>query len=412
MIEYTQHRLDNGLTLMVVEDASTPLVSVNTLYCVGSRDEREDRTGFAHLFEHLMFGGTPRVPDYDAVASQVGAENNAFTNEDVTDYHITVPKQFLETALWLESDRMHGLTFSPQSLAVQQKVVTEEYHYRYLNQPYGDAWLQLRPLAYTRHPYRWSTIGADIRHVQEATLDDVKAFFADYYTPDNAIIAVAGDVHADEVVALVEKWYGDIEGRQRPLACYPEEPEQQERRQLTLRRDVPAAAMYLAYPMCGRTSADFPATDLISDILSNGRSSRLYNRLVKEKQLFVEIDACVTGSADPGLFVVTGKLQRGVEMARAQAAVEAELQRLAEEAVPDVELEKVKNKFENTFVFSQYKGLDCAMSLCYYHSLGHTDWANSEPQNYRRVTADDVQRVAAQLFAPQRQNALYYEPNN
>lgn len=401
--------MPNGLTLIVIEDASTPLVTVNTLYGVGSRDERPDRTGFAHLFEHLMFGGTPRVSDYDAEANRVGAETNAFTTEDLTNYYITLPQQFCETALWLESDRMRGLAFSQRSLEVQQKVVTEEYNYRYMNRPYGDEMLLLRNLCYTRHPYRWCPIGADIRHVQEATLDDVRAFFAQYYCPANAIVAVSGNVEEGRVVELVDKWYGDIPSGAKPVRQLPAEPAQTAARSLCVERPVPANSLTVAYPMCSRCDDDFAATDLISDLLANGNSSRLYNRLVKEESLFSQVDAYVSGICDPGLFVVSGHLNDGVDFGRAEEAVVRELRRLAEEPLGDRELEKVQNKYENTFVYSQYKASDCAFSACYYEWLGHLDWADSEPHIYRRVTVADIRRVAAALFRPERRNTLYYK---
>lgn len=408
MISYKTYILSNGLTLMVMEDASTPLVSVSTLYNVGARDEDPSRTGFAHLFEHLMFGGTRHVPDFDAVVSKVGGDSNAATNNDFTNYYLTVPARFLETALWLESDRMRQLDFSERSLAVQQSVVTEEYHYRYLNQPYGDKWLLLRPLCYKVHPYRWCTIGSDIRHVQEATLDDVESFFYRYYRPNNAIVAVVGPVVADEVAKLVEKWFGDIPAGDDVERHYPQEPEQTSPRHLDVEREVPSNALYLGYLMSDRLHRDFCATDLISDMLSSGTSSRLYNDLVKGRELFTEIDAYITGDNDAGLFVVDGKLKDGVPFDAAKKAVEEHLQRFADETVADDELEKVINRYESTFVYSQYKALDCAMALCYYQRLGHPEWINDEPERYRQVTAYDIARVARSLFAPQRQSSIYY----
>lgn len=406
MLQYKKHRLDNGLTLIVAEDRSTPLVSVNTLYNVGARDESPERTGFAHLFEHLMFGGTQNVPDFDKVVSEVGGDSNANTCNDFTQYYITVPAGSLETVLWLESDRMRQLDFSPRSLAVQQSVVTEEYNYRYMNQPYGDVWLLLRPLCYKVHPYRWCTIGADIRHVQEATLADVENFFNRYYCPDNAIIAVVGNVKCDEVVRLVEKMYGDIPSGNVRHDSLPVEPPQTEARELEVKREVPANALYMAYPMCGRLDEGFAACDLISDMLSNGRSSRLYNSLVKNKALFSEVDAYITGDRDPGLFVVSGRLNDGVGFDAASGAVSDELREIAEGRFDEMELEKVKNKYENTFVYSQYKAIDCAMSLCYYEWLGHAEWVNEEPALYREVSKEAVRRMAERMFKPEQLSML------
>lgn len=415
MIDYQKHKLSNGLTVIVNEDRGTPLVTVNTLYGVGARDEDPSRTGFAHLFEHLMFGGTERVPNFDAVVTEAGGESNAFTNNDITNYYITLPARNLETALWLESDRMRGIDLSQRALEVQQSVVTEEYHYRYVNRPYGDEWMLLRPLCYKVHPYRWCTIGSDIRHVQEATLEDVRTFFARYYRPDNAILSVCGNVRADEVFRLAEKWYGDIgerkaEGGKRKGESGGRlvEPEQREARELRVERDVPANAIYMAYPMCSRVDDDFRAVDLVSDILSNGNSSRLINALVKERQLFTSIDAFVTGEADPGLLVVSGHLTEGTDFATARAAVEDQLRRLAEEPLEQRELEKVVNRFENTFFVNGYKTADRAVLLCLDEWLGHIEWANDEPTLYRTVTVDDIRRVAAELFRPEHQSVLFY----
>ncbi len=417
MIDYKKYILSNGLTLLVMEDSSTPLVSVNTFYSVGARDENPSRTGFAHLFEHLMFGGTSEVPDFDRIVTEMGGESNANTNNDFTQYYITVPAQYLETALWLESDRMQNLDLSPKSLAVQQSVVTEEYNFRYINRPYGDMWLLMRPLCYKVHPYRWCTIGADIRHVQEATLNDVEAFFNKYYQPHNAIIAVAGNVKCDNVIRLVEKLFGGIGQARIPshsadnkeLHNCPVEPEQTEARFLEVERDVPADALYMAYPICGRVSNEMPATDLISDILSNGPSSRMYNMLVKERALFSELDAYITGDYDPGLFVIAGKIREDVSIDDARRGVEEELQRISSELVNEEELVKVINKYESTFCYSQYKTLDCAMGLCYYEWLGHPEWINDEPKLYRKVTPDDILRVASDIFRPTRQSVMYYK---
>lgn len=410
MIHYTRHILSNGLTLLVMEDSSTPLVSVNTLYSVGARDEDPMHTGFAHLLEHLMFGGTSMVPDFDKVVTEMGGESNASTNNDFTHYYLTVPARYLETVLMLESDRMRNLDLTEEKLSVQQSVVTEEYKYRYINRPYGDIWLLMRPLCYKVHPYRWCTIGADIKHVQEATREEIEGFYEKYYCPSNAIIAVAGNVKSDEVIRLVEKWFGGMlhgnENRRRG-ACVPE-PEQTEARQLEVEREVPANALCMAYRTCGRTEADMPTTDLISDILSNGTSSRLYRELVKKQALFDELDAYITGDYDPGLFFINGMLREGVSFGEAREALEAELRKIATTTVEERDLEKVKNKFESTFSYSQYKCIDCAMALCYYEWLGHIDWINNEPELYRKVTADDIRRVSAEMFQPHRQNMMYY----
>lgn len=402
MIQYTRHTLPNGLTLIVHEDKSTPLATINILYCVGARNENPARTGFAHLFEHLMFGGTELVPDFDQVVNGMGGECNAFTNNDFTNYYMTVPAQHLERALWLEADRMRKPGFSPKSLKVQQSVVTEEYNQRYMNQPYGDTWLLLRPLCYAVHPYRWCTIGMDIRHVQEATLDDVRGFFYRYYRPNNAIMCVAGNVESGEVLRLVEKHFGDIERGTVVDDHIAVEPEPTEPRRLEVERNVPADQLVKCYLMCDRLGKDYYACDMLSDVLSNGKSSRMYGELVKRQGLFSELNAYITGDRDKGLFVVSGKPADGVAVERAEAAIDAELARIGHERVGDYELQKVKNKYENTFVYGQYKVAERAMSLCYYEWLGHIDWANTEPELYKQTTADDLARVAGALFDQRR----------
>ena len=413
MVNYRKHILDNGLTVLTHEAWDTPLATVNVLYGVGSRNEDPQRTGFAHLFEHLMFGGTKLVPDYDRVVSSLGGENNAFTNCDYTDYYVTVPANGLSTALWLEADRMQGLDLTQKALEVQQKVVTEEYHQRYMNQPYGDVWQLLRPLCYKVHPYRWPTIGADIRHVGEATLEDVRAFHERWYRPQNAILAVAAPMaHDEQLKAVVSgQWSVDsgqwtVDSGQWTMAT---EPLQTAPRYLHVKRNVPSSMVYLAWPMGDRNDPLFRACDLVSDILGNGTSSRLYDRLVRQEGLFVEADACITGDAGPGLMVLSGKLADGVTLDRGADALRREAQLLADEGLSDYELQKVQNKYENTFVYSQYKAADRALSLCYYTWLGDTGLVDREPQEYRRVTAADVQRAAREVFRPERENRLDYE---
>lgn len=409
MVDYERHILESGLTLLLHRDTETPMVTVNTLWGVGSRDERHDRTGFAHLFEHLMFGGTKRFPDYDREVERMGGESNAFTNSDFTNYYLTVPAGYAEQAIELECDRMGGLDWSEKRLSVQQRVVTEEYNQRYINQPYGDVWLLLRPLCFTKSPYRWCTIGADIRHVADASLDDVRAFFARHYQPGNAIMSVAGNIDCERVLSAVSGQPSLASACKTPQYqrnTYEKEPQQTAARRLEVTRDVPSDAIYRAYTMCGRTDPDFVAYDIISDILSNGKSSRLYEHLVRQRQLFSEINAYVTGDCGEGLFVVSGKLNKGVDIDLAEQAIDEELERIATERVSDSDLDKVASKFETTFVYSQYKASDRALALCLYEWLGHTDWVNHEPDLYRQVTAADIQRVASQCFGKERSNTL------
>ena len=412
MVEYEKHTLDNGLTVLTHEAWDTTLASVNLLYNVGSRNEDPQRTGFAHLFEHLMFGGTPKVPDFDNVLSDLGGETNAFTNCDYTNYYLTIPPDGLGTALKLEADRMANLDISQRALHVQQQVVTEEYNYRYMNRPYGDVWLLLRPLCYKVHPYRWPTIGMDIRHVQEATLGDVERFFYRHYRPSNAILAVVGNVKGDEVARMADKWFGDIESGKRKAesGVRKAEPEQTEGRLVEVERDVPSDALYMGFVMSERVNADFRTTDIISDILSNGNSSRMYEHLVRQRGLFSELDTYVTGEADRGLFIVSGKMAQGVSLDEGRAAVWDELERIAVEPVADREIEKVCNKFENTYSVNSYKSADCAALLCMDEWLGHLEWVNDEPALYRLTTAEDVRRVAGRLFRREHENVLYYKP--
>ncbi|MBR1765663.1 MAG: insulinase family protein [Bacteroidales bacterium] len=416
MIEYNKYILDNGLTVVTHEAWDTPMATVNVMYNVGARDEEPSRTGFAHLFEHLMFGGTERVPDFDAVVSGLGGENNAFTNNDYTNYYITLPAEGLSTALALEADRMESLALNAKALAVQQRVVTEEYNQRYMNRPYGDVWMLLRPLCFKVHPYRWATIGADIRHVSEATLADVQAFHSRFYRPDNAILAVAAPMESEAMAVAVEQAWGArrIEGREQ-TPCYarereyPQEPVQTAERRMTVRRQVPSTAVYMAWPMGDRFSGRFHACDLVSDVLGNGPSSRVYNNIVRLGQLVTEADVYITGEAGPGLMVMSAKVQPGVEPARVEDALRAEARRLAEDGLEGKELEKVQNKFESNFVFSQYRAADRALSLCHYTWLGDTGLANSEPETYRRVTPEEVQRAAQEVFVDERENVLVVE---
>ncbi len=409
MISFDRFKLDNGLQVLVHRDTTTPIVAMNILYRVGARDEDPDKTGFAHLFEHLMFGGSVNIPKYDEPLQKAGGQNNAFTNSDFTNYYLTLPKTSLEMAFWLESDRMLSLAFSPKSLEVQRQVVIEEFKQNYLNQPYGDVYLLLKPLVYKKHPYRWNTIGKDISHIEKATMQDVKAFYGKYYNPDNAILCVAGDVKTEEVKQLTEKWFGEIPSGEKLLRSYPAEPEQTEARSLTVERDVPQDAFYMAWKMPKRTDKDYYACDLLSDILSNGNSSRLFQQLVKEKQLLSEVNAYLTGDLDGGMFLITGKLYPQVTFAETEEAVMAILNKLTTENVRDEELQKVKNKAEAALVFSEISVPGKAMALCYYEMLGDAAMFNSEPGHYRAVQADDIRQMAVCLFDPAKKNVLYYK---
>lgn len=408
MIQFEKFVLQNGLRVLVHQDKSTPIAAFNILYDVGAKDEDPEKTGFAHLFEHLMFGGSVNIPNFDQPLQEVGGQNNAFTSNDITNYYSTLPVANLETAFWLDSDRMLSLAFSDKSLEVQRNVVIEEFKQRYLNQPYGDVWLLLRPLAYKKHPYRWATIGKEVAHIEDAVMEDVKAFFNKHYGPKNAVLCVAGDVTTDQVRKLAEKYFGDIPAREKYVRDLPAEPQQTEYRELTVERDVPANAIYKAYHMCDRMDPDYYATDLISDILSRGDSSRLYNSLVKEKGLFTEISAFVMGSHDNGLFVVSGKTANGVDVKEADAAIETELEKLTKIHVPDEELQKVKNKFESSKLFGEMTALNKAMNLCFFELFGDGSLVNQELEKYEGVTPDKIYEIASRMLVKSNCSTLFY----
>ncbi len=408
MIDFKKYNLPNGLRVLIHTDTSTPIVTINTVFDVGAKDEDESKTGFAHLFEHLMFGGSINIPEFDGPLQNVGGQNNAFTSNDITNYYITLPKQNIETGLWLESDRMLSLAFTPESLEVQRSVVIEEFKQRYLNQPYGDVWLLLRPLAYTTHPYKWATIGKELSHIEEAKMEDVKAFFYKHYTPQNAIISIAGDVNPEEVIQLVEKWYGDIPAGEKYIRELPQEPKQTKPRFLEVKRNVPQNALYKAWHICDRMHPDYYAYDLLSDVLSRGNSSRLYQELVKKQDLFTEIGAYQMGSMENGLFIVSGKVKEGIEMDKANQAIEQCLADLAEELVSEDELIKVKNKVESTDTFGHINGLNKAMRIGYFELLGDANLANEEMKHYENVTAKDLQRITKESLIATNCSTLYY----
>lgn len=409
MVKFEKFTLDNGLTVIVHRDPLTPMVAMNIIYKVGSRDENPDKTGFAHLFEHLMFGGSVNIPKYDEPLQQAGGENNAFTNNDYTNYYLTIPKNNIETAFWLESDRMLSLAFSEKSLEVQRQVVIEEFKQNYLNQPYGDVYLLLKPLVYKVHPYQWNTIGKDISHIENATMDDVKAFYKKYYNPNNAILSVAGDVTVEQIQKLAEKWFGNIPSGEPFERNYPLEPEQKSARHLLVEREVPQDALFMVWQMAGRSHPSFYATDLISDVLSNGKSARLFQSLVKKRSMFSDIHAFITGNIDGGLFIVTGKLMNGDSKESAEKAVADELLKMTNTLVNERELQKIKNKVETTLIFSRMTVLNKAMYLGYYEMLGDAGLWNNEARRYQSVTAEDLKSTAEQLFSKNRQNTLFYQ---
>jgi predicted Zn-dependent peptidase len=409
MIKFDKFELSNGLRVIVHQDTSTPIACLNILYDVGARDENPEQTGFAHLFEHLMFGGSVNIENYDEPLQLVGGENNAFTTNDITNYYLTLPVENLETGFWLESDRMLSLAFSDKSLEVQRNVVIEEFKQRYLNKPYGDVWLLLRPMAYKVHSYQWDTIGKEISHIENARIEDVKNFFKKYYCPNNAIMVVAGNVKVDDVKRMAEKWFGPIAKGPDNKRNIPKEPEQTAERTLTVERNVPVDAIYKAYHMCARRDKAYYATDLISDILSQGNSSRLHKSLIKDKKLFSDIHAYVMGELDEGLFIVSGKLIDGVTMEQADAAINEELDKIKNILVTSDELTKVKNKTEATHIFGEMEVLNKATNLAVSELLGSADLINQEVDKYLNVTAEEIKQVATKIFKKENCSTLYYK---
>ena len=408
MINFDRFELNNGLKVIVHQDKSTPIVAMNIIYKVGSRDESVRRTGFAHLFEHLMFGGSKNIPKFDKPLEEAGGENNAFTNSDYTNYYLTIPKNNLEIAFWLESDRMLDLAFSNQSLDVQRQVVIEEFKQNYLNQPLGDVYLLLKPLAYKKHPYRWNTIGKDIHHIESATMKHVRSFYKKYYNPNNAILSIAGDVEISDIKKLAKKWFEPIPSGINIERNYPKEPEQMSRRKKSVKRNIPLDALYMAWHMPNRTDIGFYHCDLISDILSNGNSSRLYRKLVKDKGMFSEINAFVTGDLDEGLFIVSGKVLNHITMTKAIAAIESELDLISTEIVDPIEFEKVKNKLEANMIYSSSSVLTKAMNLGFYELLGDANKWNNELEIYRSISREEMRDTAKRIFQKKNQNILIY----
>ncbi|HLO80798.1 MAG TPA: pitrilysin family protein [Chitinophagaceae bacterium] len=408
MIHFERFKLANGLTVLVHRDVSTPMVVLDILYDVGARDEDPSKTGFAHLFEHLMFGGSVNIPDYDEPLQVAGGENNAYTTNDLTNYYCQLPLENIETAFWLESDRMLSLAFSEKSLDVQRKVVSEEFKEHYLNKPYGDAWQILREMAYTTHPYRWMTIGKELKHIEEARLSDVKAFFFKHYTPSNAIMVVAGNVEVEEVKQLAEKWFGDITPGDRYQRNIKPEPEQTEARKKTVSRDVPLDALYKCWHMPARMEQGYYVADLITDILGGSTSSRLYQVLVKEKKMFSNIECYHFGSVDRGLLAIEGKLVKGVDIYEAEKAIEEILTQLKEIRIDEKELQKVKNKTESLMAFEDMSLMNRANSLAFYEFLGDATLMNTELGKYQAVTTDDIIEESRRIFDEKNSNTLYY----
>lgn len=413
MIHFNKFTLANGLRVIVHEDNTTPMAVVNVLYDVGARDENPAQTGFAHLFEHLMFGGSVNIPEYDEPLQMAGGENNAYTTNDLTNYYVELPAENLETAFWLESDRMLSLAFSEKSLDVQRKVVCEEFKEHYINKPYGDVWHKMRELAYSRHPYRWMTIGKELSHIEDAKLDDVKAFFFRHYRPVNAILSVAGKVTTAQVKALAEKWFGDIPSGEKYVRNLPVEPAQTAPHLLEISNNkVPLDALYKTYHIYPRKDQRYYTADLISDILSGGGSSRLHQALVKEKKLFSYIDCAHFGSLDAGLLSIEGKLVKGVKMKDAEKGIQEELEKLQQQIIPERELQKVKNRVESMLAFEDMGLLSRANNLAYYELMGDAGFMNKEFEHYERVTTADIHQEAQIIFSEKNSNTIHYYAGN
>jgi zinc protease len=398
MIHFDRFKLKNGLSVLFHKDVTTPMAVVNILYNVGARDEDENKTGFAHLFEHLMFGGSKNIPDFDAPLQRAGGESNAFTSNDITNYYDVLPEHNLETALWLESDRMLSLAFTPKSLEVQRNVVIEEFKQRYLNQPYGDVWLQLRPLAYHVHPYKWATIGKEVAHIENATMDDVKAFFQEHYNPSNAFLCIAGNFELEHIQNLVEKWFGDIPSGKKPHRMLQAEPEQQEFREKLIERKVPADAFYYAFRMPERKNPGFYLADVLSDALGRDKSSRLYTILKKEEKLVSEIGAYITGSLDDGLLVISGKLNEGVSFNMLDRALWEELDKLKSTKMEEEELKRLMIKIRTSKEFQEQGLLNRAMNLCYFEMLGDANGINEEHEIYEAIRPEHLQQAAKEIL--------------
>ena len=411
MIEFERYQLDNGLTVILHQDMSTPLVAVNVLYKVGSKNESSDKTGFAHLFEHLMFGGSENIEDFDTPIQEAGGENNAFTNNDLTNFYDIVPAENIETALWLESDRMLKLKFDQNTLDIQKKVVIEEFKETSINKPYGDLWHNLSELAFQKHPYKWPTIGMKTEHIEDASLDDVKDFFRKHYHPGNAILVISGKFESNNAKVLVDKWFGSIPTVDRHDQVIEEEPVQEGFRQRTLSSNVPSTALYMAFHMPERLHKDFGVYDLISDILASGRSSRFYQRLIRKTNIFSSIDAYITGSMDPGLFIIEAKLQEEDQLDQARQLIWDELKLLCSEYVDSDELQKVKNSLISSICYSEVSILHKAINLAYFEMLGNSSLINSQEEEYKHIIADDLMRIAKELFRKENCSELVYLKN-
>lgn len=412
MIPYKSFTTESGLRVIFNQDKSTPLVAVNLLYKVGAKHENPDVTGLAHLCEHLMFSSSKTFGSYDKVTERLGGESNAFTNNDFTNYYVTLPAEFFKYALALEADRMYNLELTQKNLDIQKGVVIEEFKQRYINQPYGDLWKEIRELAYKVHPYRWQTIGKDISHIENATLQQTREFYDRFYAPSNAVLAISGNLKEEEVREAAEKYFPKRKSSSDNITNYPSEPEQTENRTKTVYRDVPANMICIMFPMSKRTEKEYYVQDLLSDVLANGKSSRMYNNLVTERKLFTGVNASITGEDDAGLFIVTGQYCDGIPVKEGEQALWEELGVLTREMVSEKELQKMKNKNEALSTFEDIKILDKAMKMAYYSHLNMEEYINGEREIYNAITVEQLRNEAEKMFLKGKYSCLYYLKEN
>lgn len=409
MIHFEKYILPNGLTVIAHQDKTSPLAIVNTLYKVGARDEQADKTGFAHLFEHFMFEGSINIPEFDTPLQMASGENNAFTNSDITNYYDMLPAENIETAFWLESDRMLSLNFEEESLNTQKKVVMEEFKEHYINQPYGDVWHKISNMAYKVHPYRWPTIGLELSHIEKITMEDFKKFFFHYYRPNNATVVVASNLAPDKIFKMAEKWYGNIPKGETPVVRnLPKEPRQTEKRIEEVHAKVPVNAFYKTWQMCDRNHPDYYAADLLRDILSTGASSRLYQKLVKEQKIFSSISSYLSETIDDGLFFVEGKLNKDVSMEQAENSINEIVQQLATDIIEEKELTKVKNKVATLLAFNNVSTMNRAMNIAFADMLGDANEVNHDIEKYQSVTSNQLREVASKIFVEAQSCVLKY----
>lgn len=408
MIEYKEWKLSNGLNVVLNVDKNTPLVAVNLMYDVGAKNENANRTGMAHLFEHLMFSGSKNAPNYDQLLQKAGGENNAFTSNDLTNYYVTLPKENLELALWLEADRMCDLNLDQNSLDVQKKVVIEEFKQRYFNQPYGDVWLKLRPLCYKKHPYQWPTIGKSIEQIEAVSLSDAQNFYRQFYSPNNCTLSISGNVSQSTVENLVEQYFGDKPAAEIKRPSYEWESIQSQKRQSTITADVPFDAIYMAFPVEAKNERGYHLADVLTDILSGGSSSRFYYSLVKEQQLFGEISAYLTGETEPGLLVISGKLSEKTSFEQAEKAVWKEIELLITNGLEENELEKVINKKLTAEVYSELQILNKAIKLAFFKNQGILEEVNNTMATFRSLQEKEIIEYAVSHLQESKCNLLHY----